>query len=408
MSTPPASAFGPRPVLSAARAADAALAGGAAQVGQLWALSDAEVAESLGHLERVRAAAEAQQVAVVTEARSRGLGNEQGWSGVDWSTAAAPGMSTGHASTLQVVADACRDPRLDDLATAVESGAISLTKAAQLARFHRSAAPVADPAQLADDTATLVQAAPDLTEQQLALAIRHAAALLRPEKDAEHLTERQRAARALHKGSGPGGMSTYRVVLDPEGAAILDAALDPLARPRPAKDDPDLRTPAARRADALLAIIGRGVSAPGAAPKTAKAQLVVTMTLEQLTGAVRGAGLTLGQELLTAGTVRRLACEADLIPAVLGTNSELLDVGRRKRLVPPAIRLAAWLRDRGCTWPGCTVPAQWCDAHHAIPWWHGGDTSLANTALLCGRHHTLVHDRALTCTITDTHVTWHL
>jgi hypothetical protein len=400
------SAFGSRPVLSSARAADAALAG--AQTGQLWALSDAEVADTLGHLERVRAGAEAQQVAVVVEARSRGLGSDQGWSGVDWSTQAAPGMSPGHASTLQVVADACRDPRLADLASAVESGAVSLPKAAQLARFHRSAAPVADPEQLADDTATLVGAAPSLTEKQLAIAIRHAAALLRPDKDADHLAERQRCARALFKGPGPAGMSTYRLVLDPEGAAILDAAIDPLARPRPAKDDPDLRTPAARRADALLAIIGRGVSAPGEAPKTSKAQLVVTMSLDQLTGAVRGAGLTLGQELLTAGTVRRLACDADVIPAVLGTRSELLDVGRRKRLVPPAIRLAAWLRDGGCTYPGCTVPAQWCDAHHGIPWWEKGDTALENTALLCGRHHTLVHDRELTCTITTSQVTWHL
>jgi hypothetical protein len=83
------SAFGSRPVLSAARAADAALAGGREQVGRLWALSDTEVASTLGHLERVRASAEAQQVAVVAEARSRGLGNEQGWSGVDWSTQAA-------------------------------------------------------------------------------------------------------------------------------------------------------------------------------------------------------------------------------------------------------------------------------------------------------------------------------
>ncbi|MDF2092534.1 DUF222 domain-containing protein [Knoellia sp. 3-2P3] len=165
--------------------------------------------------------------------------------------------------------------------------------------------------------------------------------MLRPERDAEHLEERRRAARSLFKSPGPAGMTSYRLLLDPEGAAILDAAIDPLARPRPAKDDPDLRTPAARRADALLAVIGRGVSSPGKAPKTSKAALVVTLSLEQLTGAARGAGLTLGQELLTAGTVRRLACDADLIPAVLGTRSELLDVGRRKRLVPPAIRLAA-------------------------------------------------------------------
>ena len=235
------SAFGTRPVLSSARAADAALAG--AQTGQLWALSDAEVAETLGHLERVRAGAEAQQVAVVAEARSRGLGSEQGWSGLDWATQAAPGMAAGHAGTLQVVADACRDRRLAALAAGVESGAISLPKAAQLARFHRGAAPLADPDQLDADTATLIEAAPALTDKQLAIAIRHASALLRPERDAEHLEERRRAARSLFKSPGPAGMSSYRIVLDPEGAAILDAAIDPLARPDRPRTTPTCAPP---------------------------------------------------------------------------------------------------------------------------------------------------------------------
>ncbi len=443
MSTTAASApaFGDRPVLSEVAAALAVLQ--RAEVSRLWALSGPEVEAVLGALERVRATAEAQQVAVMAEAGARGLGAEAGCSPVDWATAAAPGMSTGHAATLQAVAAACQDPRLAALAEAVGAGTLTLPKAAALARFHAGAAPVADPAQLAADTAILIEAAPRLGERQLAVAIRHATALLRPEREAEHLEERRRAARALHKGPGPAGMATYRLVLDPEGAAILDAAIDPLARPNPAAGAPDLRTPAARRAEALLTVIGRGVSSPGQAPKTAKTTLVVTLSLETLTGQLlgtpggvgtagaptrcrtcgttptgptdlfgdarpSGAALTLGQELLTPATVRRLACEADLIPAVLGTDSEVLDLGRTRRLVPPALRLAAWLRDAGCTWPGCTVPAQWCDAHHATPWWRGGRTSLANTALLCGRHHTLAHERDLTPTITDTTVTWHL
>lgn len=424
----PGTAFGERPVLSEVQAALAVLQ--RAEVSRLWALSGPEVEAVLGALEGVRATAEAQQVAVMAEADARGLGTEAGCSPVDWATTAAPGMSTGHAATLQAVAAACQDPRLAALAEAVGAGTLTLPKAAVLARFHAGAASVADPAQLAADTAILIEAAPRLGERQLAVAIRHANALLRPEREAEHLQERRRAARALYKGPGPAGMTTYRLVLDPEGAAILDAAIDPLARPNPGAGAPDLRTPAARRAEALLTVIGRGVSSPGQAPKTAKTTLVVTLSLETLTGQLlgtpgaptpchscgttptpirpSGAALTLGQELLTPATVRRLACEADVIPAVLGTDSEVLDLGRTRRLVPPALRLAAWLRDAGCTWPGCTVPAQWCDAHHATPWWRGGSTSLANTALLCGRHHTLAHERDLTPTITDTTVTWHL
>lgn len=459
MSTPAASrpsAFGSRPVLSAARAAAAALTAAGGETSRLWALSDAEVGAALDVLDDVRRAAEARQVAVVVEARSRGLGTVAGLGPVDWAIHAAPGLSTGHAATLQAVATACEDTRLADLAAAVESGAVSLRKAAQLARFHVAARGVADPAQLAADTAILIANAPHLTEKELAIAIRHTAALLRPEHDTEHLEARRRAARTLHKTAGPAGMSTYRLVLDPEGAAILDAAIDPLARPRRHSDgggvdttgvtastrvtdstgvtddarraggvESDLRSAAARRADALLAIVGRGVSSPGETPKTARAAVVVTLDYATLAGQLTGSGggcpdcgaaptrptgaaLTLGRELLSPGTVRRLACEADIIPMVLGTDSEVLDVGRTRRLVPPAIRLAAWLRDAGCTYPGCTIPAQWCDAHHAIPWWSGGETSLANTALLCGRHHTLAHDRDLTCTITDTGVTWHL
>ena len=112
MSTPAPSpsAFGSRPVLSAARAAAARLTAATGEASRLWALSDAEVGAALDVLHEVRRAAEAQQVAVVVEARSRGLGTLAGLGPVDWAIQAAPGMSTGHAATLQAVATACEDP----------------------------------------------------------------------------------------------------------------------------------------------------------------------------------------------------------------------------------------------------------------------------------------------------------
>lgn len=63
---------------------------------------------------------------------------------------------------------------------------------------------------------------------------------------------------------------------------------------------------------------------------------------------------------------------------------------------------------QGCSFPGCTIPAQWTDAHHVRPWWAGGKTSLLNLALLCRRHHTHVHRHELTATVTATSVTWHV
>ena len=364
-------------------------------------------------------------------------------------------MSTGHAATLQAVATACEDPRLADLAAAVESGAVSLRKAAQLARFHAATRGVADPSQLAADTAILIANAPHLTEKELAIAIRHTAALLRPEHDTEHLEARRRAARTLHKTAGPAGMSTYRLVLDPEGAAILDAAIDPLARPQRHPDgrgvdstgftdstgvtdstdsagvtggsgraggvEPDLRTAAARRADALGHCRPRGLIARRGA-EDCQGRRGRHPRLRHPGRPAHGLGQRMPRlrrgtdeahrgrahprtELLSPGTVRRLACEADIIPLVLGTDSEVLDVGRTRRLVPPAIRLQPGSGTPGAPTPGARSPRSGATRTTPSPGGRGGETSLANTALLCGRHHTLAHDRELTCTIADTGVT---
>lgn len=98
--------------------------------------------------------------------------------------------------------------------------------------------------------------------------------------------------------------------------------------------------------------------------------------------------------LLTAGEARRLACTAGLIPVVLGGDSELLDLGRTKRLFQPHQRKAMLHRDKQCRAEGCTVPGGWCEAHHWSPWRRDGTTDLANGVLLCHHHHTRVHDRA--------------
>ena len=97
-----------------------------------------------------------------------------------------------------------------------------------------------------------------------------------------------------------------------------------------------------------------------------------------------------------------------IIPTVLGTSSEVLDLGRARRLFTPGMLRAMWLRDKGCTIPGCTAPPTWADAHHIIHWVDGGATSLLNGALLCRRHHTLAHQKGWTATATTNEVTWHL
>ena len=85
----------------------------------------------------------------------------------------------------------------------------------------------------------------------------------------------------------------------------------------------------------------------------------------------------------------------------------LVELGRALRLFTPGQRRLLEQRDAGCSFPGCTTPPAWCQAHHVQHWSRGGPTDITNAALLCQRHHTHVHRHDLTATITTTGVTWH-
>jgi hypothetical protein len=107
-----------------------------------------------------------------------------------------------------------------------------------------------------------------------------------------------------------------------------------------------------------------------------------------------GAGTLDNGDRVAPETARRLACDCRLLPIVFDGDSRPLDVGRMKRLVSGALRQALIARDRGCAFPGCDRGPRWTDAHHVVPWAAGGPTSLGNTVLLCGRHHTVIHQLA--------------
>ncbi|WP_156642422.1 HNH endonuclease signature motif containing protein, partial [Arthrobacter sp. B6] len=109
---------------------------------------------------------------------------------------------------------------------------------------------------------------------------------------------------------------------------------------------------------------------------------------------------------VAATTLRKIACDADIIPALLGTHGEILDLGRKTRLFTPAQRTALTARDQGCTFPNCTIPAPWCEAHHITYWSHDGPTTTENGALLCTHHHHLIHKEQWTIT-TQNGVPWY-
>jgi hypothetical protein len=127
------------------------------------------------------------------------------------------------------------------------------------------------------------------------------------------------------------------------------------------------------------------------APKVAgdRPRIMVTLSSDKLRNDAVAAGLIGDDEPISAGDLRRLCCDADLLPAILGGPSGVLDVGRERRLVTPDIRAALNLRDGGCIFPGCEARACSCEAHHVVPWQRGGKTALNNLCLLCHHHHSL-------------------
>jgi hypothetical protein len=122
------------------------------------------------------------------------------------------------------------------------------------------------------------------------------------------------------------------------------------------------------------------------------ATVVVTIDHDTLTSQLATAGLSTGSRI-SAGEARRLACNAGILPMVLGGASRPLDVGRKKRFHDSAMRLAMGVRDETCRAEGCDIPAAWCEAHHLTPWSEGGGTSVADGGLYCGFHHHRAHDR---------------
>jgi hypothetical protein len=110
-----------------------------------------------------------------------------------------------------------------------------------------------------------------------------------------------------------------------------------------------------------------------------------------LSGTATGSGTFTYTGPVTASTIRKIACDADIIPVLLGSEGRILDIGRTTRIFPPHIRKALNARDQGCAFPNCTIPASWCEAHHITYWSRGGPTSTDNGVLLCTHHHHLIH-----------------
>lgn len=161
-------------------------------------------------------------------------------------------------------------------------------------------------------------------------------------------------------------------------------------------------TPATPRPEILAAAVNRtAATAQTKSPEPVRAS-ATGASIDIGTGAATetGTGTFAFTGPVAAATLRKIACDADIIPALLGTHGEILDLGRKTRLFTPAQRTALTTRDQGCAFPNCTIPAPWCEAHHITYWSHGGPTTTNNGVLLCSHHHHLIHKEQWKITIT--------
>jgi len=210
----------------------------------------------------------------------------------------------------------------------------------------------------------------------------------------------------------PGGMVRLELVLEPDEADLVMRAVDrarevhaeqrELPQPRPQTQPPmesndasaEARWPS--RADGVVKLAesflaGNPVTGNGGE----RFQVMVHLDQEVLGADGAWTGTLEDGTLVSAEALRRVACDCGLV--AVRQNGEVLDIGRRTRSIPPAIRRALMLRDHGCAFPGCTH-TRFLHAHHIEHWLHGGKTSVDNLAMLCTCHHHLVHEGGWTIT----------
>lgn len=188
------------------------------------------------------------------------------------------------------------------------------------------------------------------------------------------------------------GALTFTGVLDSETGDTLEGLLGALAKPLPTTDGQrDKRSRAERDGDALAEIIGAAARADDSTVQGGEsAVLIVTATLEDLQTTTRQALLDV-PGCTSVESLRRLACDARLVPAIFNAAGEPLYLGRSYRHANTAQRRALAVRDNGCGFPGCTRPPKWTQPHHILGWAVGGPTDVDSLVLLCAAHHRVIH-----------------
>ncbi len=245
----------------------------------------------------------------------------------------------------------------------------------------------------------LADHAPALTVEELKTLAAELLAAAAPESSDEEAA-RKRAAQHVNLSETIGGMWRLDGWLDPEAGVIVSAALGAFTRKPDPNGDVLTESPGHRRAEALVQMARHaGAHAEGCnGQDPGRNTVILGLSHESLLDG-QGVGGTPEGQRLPAAAIRRMACDAKIIPAVYDSASQILDYGRSTRSIPPGLRKYVVARDGGCTFASCDRPASWCEVHHKDHWVNLGETNAKKLLLLCLHHHHLCHEGGWTITI---------
>jgi hypothetical protein len=354
---------------------------------------------------KARAAAEELRVLAASDDVAEETGDRSTASWLAHQTRETQGTVRRHAALASAL-----DSRWNQTADALGSGDVNLAQTRVIVD-----ALAALPKDLGDDL--LVKAEAYLVDQAQTLGPRelrnlgrgvleHPAPEIADEAEHQRLHAEEEAAGAatrlsMHRRGD--GSTDIRARVPDHAAGRLSAYLNAYTAPRRHHDDEvDQQPIERRRGEAFVALLGNIATDSLPRHGGTATTLMVTLDYETLSSGI-GVATTSTGDRITVGEVRRLACQAGIIPVVLGGKSEILDLGRTRRLVSDAIRKALNLRDRGCTATGCSMPAEFCVAHHwRQTWSRGGRTSLDDSSSSAPSTTTEPTTRHGRCTTTPT------
>jgi hypothetical protein len=310
-------------------------------------------------------------------------------------------------------------PWLTGVVSGVEAGTVSVATAGAIKKGlgTPSASVAAD--DLLDAVETLLAEAKDHTPEHVGTLARD----LRDGLDAACVADREaqrRARRFLKLTPLPDGMTRLTGLLDPESAAIVKAAIDPLTSPRRGgprfvdaddqaraqaiADDP--RTIGQLTHDGFVELMRIGSHADdGRLYGSKKPAVHLNVTLADL-DARRLAGVDTGYAHLydetanvSLATAERMICAGGYLPVLFDDNLNAINHGRTHRLFTTAQKTILAIIWGGCAVDGCTRPPSWCEAHHVDHFQRDhGETNIDRGILLCRHHHLLIHNNDWTIT----------